>query len=95
MGAPVEIRLLRHQHQIRAQALGVEHVHHVLDAVGFRLAGAGDHTGPRRSGKRHDADRAAAQTTVHLLLDAGEKAIKVQIEHLYFGWTAHRLANPK
>jgi len=94
MGAPVQIRFLRHKHQIRAQAPGVQHVHHVLDTVVFGLTGAGDHAGPRRPGKWHDADGPTAQTAVGQLLDAGEKTIEVEIEHFYFGWTAHRLATP-
>jgi hypothetical protein len=40
-------------------------------------------------GKRHDADRLAAQSGTRLLLDGGKEAVEIKIEAFDLGWPTH------
>ena len=90
VGAPVKVRALRHQNNVRAGIFGVGDVHDVLHAERLGFLGRGDDAGAGGARKRNDAYGAAAQMRVRLLLDRGEEAVKVEIEPFYGVWFSQR-----
>ena len=89
MGAAVQVGLLRHQYDIRTEAAGVRHTHHVLDAHVLGFARTGDDASVAGAFKGHNADGPAPQAAVVLLFDAGKEAVEIEIHAPNSGRQAH------
>jgi len=80
MRAAIEIGLLRHQHQIAADRLGLIHYHDVFDAARLGLARTGDDAGAPTARIGDHTNRPPPKGRIAKLFNAGKEAIKIKVE---------------